>query len=61
MKLSTYIKLDATEMAELIRKREITPSELLELKFRTTRQSKSVIEHRDRYPKRKSYGRSQAN
>ena len=33
MKLSTYIKLDATEMAELIRKREITPSELLELSF----------------------------
>src|SRR5699024_4443143 len=33
MDLKTYITLDATDMAALIRKKETTPQELLELSF----------------------------
>ncbi len=33
MDLHTYVTLDAIEMAELIRKKEVTPKELLELSF----------------------------
>ena len=33
MDLDTYLKLDATDMAELIQKKEIAPSEFIELSF----------------------------
>ena len=33
MDLKTYVTLDATDMAALIRKKETTPQELLELSF----------------------------
>lgn len=33
MDIHTYLKLDATNMAELIRKKEVTPTELLEMSF----------------------------
>ena len=33
MKLKTYLQLDATDMAELVQKKEVQPSELLNLSF----------------------------
>ncbi len=33
MDLNTYLKLDATDMAEFIQKKEIAPSEFIELSF----------------------------